>query len=84
VRKRHSALLTTLKIQGNMRETSLTAAQQMLRIGPKAKEEIGADGRTRTGDMTLTKRLLYQLSYIGGMRTGHSSRSWGGQLRARL
>jgi hypothetical protein len=25
----------------------------------------GADGRTRTGDMTLTKRLLYQLSYIG-------------------
>src|SRR5579884_921003 len=25
----------------------------------------GADGRTRTGDLTLTKRLLYQLSYIG-------------------
>ena len=24
--------------------------------------------------MTLTKRLLYQLSYIGGMRTGHSTR----------
>ena len=30
-----------------------------------AKSGFGADGRTRTGDMTLTKRLLYQLSYIG-------------------
>lgn len=28
----------------------------------------GADGRTRTGDMTLTKRLLYQLSYIGARK----------------
>ncbi len=33
------------------------------------EREVGADGRTRTGDMTLTKRLLYQLSYIGEITT---------------
>ena len=28
----------------------------------------GAAGPNRTDDLTLTKRLLYQLSYSGGMR----------------
>lgn len=27
--------------------------------------EAGADDRIRTGDLLLTKQLLYQLSYIG-------------------
>ena len=27
--------------------------------------DSGADDRIRTGDLTLTKRLLYQLSYVG-------------------
>ena len=28
---------------------------------------IGADDRTRTGDLLITNQLLYQLSYIGGL-----------------
>ena len=28
-------------------------------------EESGADTRIRTGDLPLTRRLLYQLSYAG-------------------
>ena len=30
-----------------------------------SREKIGADVRTRTGDLRFTKALLYQLSYIG-------------------
>ena len=30
---------------------------------------IGAAGPTRTDDLTLTKRLLYQLSYSGVLRS---------------
>ncbi len=26
---------------------------------------MGAEGRDRTGDLTITNRLLYQLSYLG-------------------
>ena len=32
----------------------------------KLKNGSGAAGLTRTDDLTLTKRLLYQLSYSGG------------------
>ena len=29
-----------------------------------ASENIGADGRIRTGDLLITNQLLYQLSYV--------------------
>ncbi len=28
-------------------------------------KEVGAEDRDRTGDLTITNRLLYQLSYLG-------------------
>jgi hypothetical protein len=31
----------------------------------QSKEMFGAEGRDRTGDLTITNRLLYQLSYLG-------------------
>jgi hypothetical protein len=31
----------------------------------KIFEIIGADGRSRTGDLLITNQLLYQLSYVG-------------------
>ena len=31
----------------------------------KPSKKGGADDRDRTGDLTLTKRLLYHLSYVG-------------------
>ena len=37
----------------------------------------GADTRIRTGDLPLTRRLLYQLSYAGtGMTRAGSGRGW--------
>ena len=33
-------------------------------------ESVGAGGLTRTDDLTLTKRLLYQLSYTGNPEQG--------------
>jgi hypothetical protein len=32
---------------------------------PMSLESGGAEGRDRTGDLTITNRLLYQLSYLG-------------------
>ena len=30
-------------------------------------ENFGAESRDRTGDLTITNRLLYQLSYLGSV-----------------
>ena len=30
--------------------------------------ELGAHARIRTGDLFLTKEMLYRLSYVGGLK----------------
>src|SRR2546428_11899294 len=38
------------------------------RIRNRASEGRGAHARIRTGDLFLTKEMLYRLSYVGGLR----------------
>jgi hypothetical protein len=42
---------------------------------------LKAHDRIRTGDLILTKEVLYQLSYVGN-KTDVSSQYFGGQLAA--
>ena len=36
----------------------------------RLREERGAHARIRTGDLLLTKEMLYRLSYVGALRIG--------------
>src|SRR5262249_11249595 len=42
-----------------------TNSKNVDRSGPEVRDLTGAGARTRTGDLSITNRLLYQLSYAG-------------------
>jgi hypothetical protein len=66
-------------------EAPITASLQWLLGGPddstlivtlnqlelNSKEERGAHARIRTGDLLLTKEMLYRLSYVGAASQGY-------------
>src|SRR5688572_28227373 len=64
--------MTTLSARRNTR----TEGTKPVGHFPGGSHKSGAHGRTRTDDLTLTRRLLYQLSYTGGAwrETGRNSR----------
>jgi hypothetical protein len=44
----------------------LMRSRPRARIGCRGPDQCGAHARIRTGDLFLTKEMLYRLSYVGG------------------
>jgi hypothetical protein len=57
--------LSLLSISKNPAKSANMACHAKLAARYERRVKHGADERTRTADLTLTKRLLYQLSYVG-------------------
>jgi hypothetical protein len=61
------SLLGNLSVFQRLRLPSSTGKQKFPRTPSRSILEniFGADGQNRTGDLSLTMGVLYQLSYIG-------------------
>ena len=51
---------------GKFRPFGRSAPRAVLTPMASFKEVVGAHARIRTGDLFLTKEMLYRLSYVGG------------------